>query len=234
MVWHSVNVRESERERRSESMNKPCPKVVSLGCCVGMSAPLRKNMAVSGALSVIRHVRAARWLLYVSSPRVSDIIWYAYRGEINNFPVVYFVLKWLWIALEQAYPFLQRAHGSSWLEWQYFSFFKAGLVLNAPDVKAGNIIFFILKWHANPPRWIVYFASALRQSWPEKILFDFLKAAWFSSLLQWHKYHSVPTKLTDRWSIADVVIENTERGWTINLSFSLCFKFPWRNTSKCR
>lgn len=77
----------------SGSMNKPCSKVVSLGCCVGMSAPLRKNMAVSGALSVIQHVRAARWLLYVSSPRVSDIIWYSHSGEINTFSSSTFCFK---------------------------------------------------------------------------------------------------------------------------------------------
>lgn len=211
-------------------MNKVCPKVVSLGCCVGMSALLKKNMAVSGALSVIQHVRAARWLLYASSPRVSDIIWYAHSGGINTFPALYFVLRWLWIVLEETNPILQRAHGSNWLDWQCFFFFLPGLVLNAPDVKAGNIIFFILKCHANPPLWIVCFCICKGQPWTEKILFDFLQAAWFHLVA----VTQIPwcAELTDRWSIADVVIENTERGSTINLSFSPCFKFPWRNTSK--
>lgn len=52
-------------------------------------------MAISGALFVIWHVRTARWLLYVSSPRVADIISYAYIEEINNFTEVYFVLRLL-------------------------------------------------------------------------------------------------------------------------------------------
>lgn len=140
MVWHSLNVRESEQERQSMSMNKPCPKVVSLGFCVGMSALHRKNMAVSGALSVIQHVRAARWLLYVSSPRVSDIIWYTYSGEINNFLAAYSVkmimnnIRTCWSILTKGLWF-QLASNDNVV-------FLPGLVLNAPDVIAGNIIFF--------------------------------------------------------------------------------------------
>lgn len=94
--------------------------MASLGCCVGMSAPFRKNMAISGALFVIWHVRTARWLLYVSSPRVADIISYAYIEEMNNFTEVYFVLRLLWKILEQPNPFLQRAYASNWLVWQCF------------------------------------------------------------------------------------------------------------------
>lgn len=143
-----------------------------------MPSTLRKDMAISGVLSVIQHFRAARWLLYVSSPRVSDIIWYAHSGEINNFSAVCFVLRWLWIMLEHVNPFLQRAYGSNWLEWQCF-LTRISVVWTL--VLKLEIKFSLSQMPLKSALCIVCFASA-RDCHGQKNTVWFSKSSMFSSL----------------------------------------------------